>query len=323
MAFLDYGVWSLVAQSLIHATVSNALLYIMEKWRPRLYFSWQALRELWGFGMRMFLSGVLETVFKNLDALIIGKLFLPATLGYYHRAKSLNNIVVDNASGSLMRIFLPTLSSVQNDKQRVLNIVDKSYHLITMIAFFITGFLFVTGRDIIILMFSDKWEPSVPLFRLIVLSAYAYPISAILVNILVALGNSKAFLRLEIIKKIVLLANFIIGFHFGIHEFLIGFVIANAISVLLNIYFASKQIEVSMRWFIFRSMPYVLITLFSAASAYFIFIKWDDVFVLHGLASGILYIAMFIAGLFLTQTKGLKLIKEEIHNHNIKKWFKK
>jgi O-antigen/teichoic acid export membrane protein len=316
-------VWSLVAQSLIHATVSNALLYIMEKWRPRLYFSWQALRELWGFGMRMFLSGVLETVFKNLDALIIGKLFLPATLGYYHRAKSLNNIVVDNASGSLMRIFLPTLSSVQNDKQRVLNIVDKSYHLITMIAFFITGFLFVTGRDIIILMFSDKWEPSVPLFRLIVLSAYAYPISAILVNILVALGNSKAFLRLEIIKKIVLLANFIIGFHFGIHEFLIGFVIANAISVLLNIYFASKQIEVSMRWFIFRSMPYVLITLFSAASAYFIFIKWDDVFVLHGLASGIFYIAMFIAGLFLTQTKGLKLIIEEIHNHNIKKWFKK
>jgi len=317
MAFAGFGVWSLVAQSLLFAVLSNLLLYLLEKWRPKLYFSWKALKELWGFGFRMFLSGVLNALYTNLDALIIGKLFPASTLGQYYRAKSTSNIIVNNASGSLMAVFLPALSSVQNDIERVKQIVSKSFHFICLISFFITGLFYIVGGDCIILLFSSKWLPAVPFFELTMLSAYAYPVSAVLVNVIVAMGNSKAFLRLEIYKKLILSVNFVIGFYFGIEGFLIGFIIANALSVLLNIGFASNDMKVSSMWFINRSVIYILSTFVITVICKFAFMFLESSYVLHLVISGSVFCLLFIASMLMFKAQGLLYVLEQITWKNV------
>ena len=317
MAFAGFGVWSLVAQSLLFAVLSNLLLYLLEKWRPKLYFSWKALKELWGFGFRMFLSGVLNALYTNLDALIIGKLFPAAVLGQYYRAKSTSNIIVNNASGSLMAVFLPALSSVQNDLERVRQIVSKSFHFICLISFFLTGFFYVIGGDCIIILFSDKWMPAVPLFELTMLSAYAYPVSAVLVNVIVAMGNSKAFLRLEIYKKVLLSLNFIIGFYFGIEEFLIGFIIVNLLSVLLNIWYAADDMKVPSKWFISRSAIYILSTFAITVTCKFAFMFFETNYVLHLLLCGSAFCLLFLAAMLLFRSQGMRYVLEQLKWKNI------
>lgn len=81
-AFYGAGVWSLVAQMLSQGIAYNLLIWSSSHWRPELRFSFKALFQLWGFGFRMFLSGLLDAIFSRLDYMLIGKLFSPATLGF-------------------------------------------------------------------------------------------------------------------------------------------------------------------------------------------------------------------------------------------------
>ncbi|WP_201353778.1 lipopolysaccharide biosynthesis protein [Hydrogenimonas urashimensis] len=249
LAFLGAGVWSLVAQVLLKSIFYNIIIWHLSDWSPTLNFSFKALRQLWKFGFHMFLSSLLETIFSRLDVLIIGKLFSSATLGFFDQAKRLNNLVTQYSSGSLMSVLFPILSKLQNDLPRFQNTSIKILELISFVVFFLIGGLYLVSEELIVFLFSDKWLPSVDYFRILMLSGFGYPVSALLVNILKGHGNSKDFFILEIYKKIMTLANFYIGFMFGIKGYLYGKVIVTFLGVSLNIFYASKEIKLATKAF--------------------------------------------------------------------------
>ncbi len=244
LAFVGAGVWSLVAQALLSGVISNILLWTLGRWRPKAQFSFKALMQLWAFGFRMFLSGFLDRVFSHLDTLIIGKLFSLMTLGFFNRAKSLNQMVVTYSSGSLMTVLFPVLSKVQRDLQRFQNIVLKSLGIISFVVFLLLGGFYLVSEELIVLLFGAKWLPSVEYFQILVMSGFGYPVSALLVNVLSSRGNSKAFLRLEIYKKLLTSVNLSVLYFWGIDAFLYGLIVMSILGVSLNIVFASREINV-------------------------------------------------------------------------------
>lgn len=242
MAFYGAGVWSLVAQSLSQGVIYNVLIWSTANWKPTFQFSFKALMQLWGYGFRMFLSGLLNAIFTRLDYLIIGKLFEATALGFFQRAKSLNLFVVKYSSGSLMSVLFPVLSKVQNDLPRFQNIVIMALGIISFVTFMLLGGLYLTSQELIVLLFGTKWLASVHYFKILALSGFAYPVSALLVNVLSSRGNSKAFLRLEIYKKLIVSVNFLVLYFYGIDAFLYGLVVQAGLGVSFNIAFASQEI---------------------------------------------------------------------------------
>ena len=105
------------------------------------------------------------------------------------------------------------------------------------------GGIYLISEELIVLLFTEKWLPSVKYFKILVLSGFSYPISALLVNVLVGRGNSKAFLRLEIVKKVVFSTNLVVGFIWGIEGYLYGLIMASTLAVFLNVVFAAKEIK--------------------------------------------------------------------------------
>lgn len=269
MAFSGFGVWSLVLHALLNPVISNAYLFYKVKWRPKLVYKWEALKDLWNFGFKMFLSGLIDAFVTNADAVIIGKLFSPAVLGFYYRARSLNNYVVVYSSGSIMNVLFPTFSMIQDDKVRFMNAIAKGYHIINFMAFYLTGLFFLIGDALILSLFGAKWEPAIPYFRLIIVGAFGYPLSALLVNILKARGNSSGFLRLEIIKKIALVFALCFGFIWGIEGYLVCSLFAMVFSVVMNMYFAAKQVGTGVMYFMSISMPYILIMVVGAGGFFY------------------------------------------------------
>ena len=243
LAFWGAGVWSLVVQFLVMGIVHNILIWTATKWVPGFAFSWKALTQLWGFGFRMFLSRMLDEIYMRLDYLIIGKLFAPATLGYFQRAKSLDNMVTQYSSASLMAVLFPILSKVQQDLPRFQNIIIKALGIVCFIAFLLLGALYLISEELIVLLFSDKWLPSVEFFKILVLSGFAYPISAVLVNVLSSRGNSKGFLRLEIYKKLIGSSSLLVLYFYGINAFLYSLIVLSVLGVSINILFASREID--------------------------------------------------------------------------------
>lgn len=286
LALNNAEVWSLVAQVLSQGLIYALLVWGAARWRPTAQFSLKALFQLWGFGFRMFLSGILEALFTRLDYILIGKLFSPAILGFFQQAMSLNSIVIQYSSGSLMAVLFPVLSKIQKDLVRFQNVIKKAFAIICFVVFLILGGLYVTADEFIILIFGVKWEASVYYFKILALSGFAYPISALLVNILSSRGNSKAFLRLEIYKKILIIGNFFVLYFYGLDPFLYGLIVTSVIGVALNIFAASKEINLSFRSFAYPILIQASIALLSVMmtdfSTHLIHFSLIFMFVIHG-----------------------------------------
>jgi len=136
LAFYGVGIWALVAQILISKILYTILIWKISSWTPILRFSFKALKQLWGFGFRMFLVGLINTISTKIDVIIIGKIFPVATLGFYQRSMALNNLVTQYSSGSLLSVLLPLLSKIQNDLPRFQRIVLKIFGIINLVVFF-------------------------------------------------------------------------------------------------------------------------------------------------------------------------------------------
>lgn len=313
LAILNYGVWALVVQSLVGAFISSLYISLSAGWRPRLVFSWIALKELWGFGFRVFISGLINTITSQLDRLIIGKIFSAETLGYYQRSKSLNDFVVKYTSGSLMPVLFPALSSVQHDRERYNAIVLRSFHLLSFVAFFIVGFLFLAAEDVVIVLFTAKWLPSVIFFKILILSGFVYPYSALLVNILASKGNSKAFLKQTLLKEVLVILNLIVGFSFGLLEYLYGFTLVYYLALIINIQFAAKEMKINSGVFYRIIVQYIAITAFISSLYYLLIFLIPETgpFLSLLLAFTFFSVAYFVISV-LFKLDGFLLLKKEV-----------
>lgn len=246
LAFSAYGAWSLVYSNIAGAVVASLILWIQSSWRPRWLFNLSEIKELFNFGYKMFFVRLLDSVYVKLDELIIGKMFNSDTLGSYNRAKSFNHMVVSYTSDSLSGVFFPVISHIQDDIEQVRRVVVKSMEIIAFLVFGITGLLYLDAESLIVLLFGDKWSVSVEYFKILALVAYAFPVSAILINVLMGLGHSGAFLKLDIWKKIIGLSGMAVGFIWGIYGYLWALVLVNIIGVSLNMWFVGKFIGLKM-----------------------------------------------------------------------------
>ena len=245
MALLGYGIWSLVAQSLSATLFNSLLLWAFSAWRPRFVFSLVALRELFGFSSRLLASGVLDTVFRNLYNVVIGKLFLPADLGYYTRASALQQLPTQTVGGVIGRVTFPLFSEIQNDPVRVKNGLRKAVRAIALINFPLMIGLMVTARPLTLTLLGEKWSPAIPYLQLLAIVGLFYPLSLINLNVLLAKGRSDLFFRLEIIKKSLVVIMVAITFRWGVVAIIEGQIVVAFIAYYLNSYYSGTIIGYS------------------------------------------------------------------------------
>jgi O-antigen/teichoic acid export membrane protein len=242
MALNDFGVYSLVGQHISYAIVSNLLYWFLSDWRPSFTFSKKSFRELFGFGYKLLFSSVIDKIFTQIDSLLIGKIFSANTLGFYTRAKTTKDLPINSTTGIVQSILLPIFSKIDNDED-LAAVGLKIYRLFFYIIAPIMVGLIVTAEPLIITLFSDRWLPSAPWMQIICISGVSYPLSIILCQLILTKGKSGAFLKLEIIKKTLVLLAMIIGLQFGINEFLWCTVIVLYIALYLNLVYAAKALK--------------------------------------------------------------------------------
>ncbi len=169
-----------------------------------------------------------------------------------------------------MAVLFPVLSKVQNDLPRFQNIVIKALGILSFVVFLLLGIMYLILEELIVLLLTEKWLASVEYFKIFVLSGFAYLISALLVNTLSSHGNSKAFLQVEIYKKILLSINFYVGFLWGIEGYLYGLVVMSLFGVSLNSLFASRETKLPFLVFVKPVITQMIISIIAVWIVIFI-----------------------------------------------------
>lgn len=246
MAFNGYGIWSLVTQTLLHSFLLLVLNFAYVRWLPSFSFSFPSLKPLWKYGSRMFASGLLDNIYTRLDTFIIGKIFSVGILGYYTRAQSVDNFVRQFSVNSIMGALFPYIARQQDNRITLRDLYVRYLHIISFVSVALSGILFLTAGPLFTLLFTSRWAYSAELFQLIAIIGFAWPVSSLMCNIIAGVGNSKAFLRLEVYKKILFLPVYGLGFILGLKGFIGCFIAANFIAIILNAFFVSAEIAITV-----------------------------------------------------------------------------
>ena len=234
MALGGMGVWSLVGQQLSRQFLNTLFLWIYSKWYPVWEFSRKSFKELFEFGSKLLLSGLLDTIYKNIYYIIIGRFYTSAQLGQYTRADQFNMIFSSNLTSVVQRVSYPVLSSIQEEPERLREAYQKVIKITMLITFACMLGLAAVAKPLILILIGEKWLPAVYFLQIICFSGMLYPLHAINLNILQVKGRSDLFLKLEIIKKIIAVGPIVVGVVYGIEYMLWGGVLTSFIAYFLN-----------------------------------------------------------------------------------------
>ncbi|MBB5622335.1 O-antigen/teichoic acid export membrane protein [Pedobacter cryoconitis] len=268
-AYYGMGVWALVIQQVSQSLINTISLWIFNRWLPMLKFSYDSIKSYFGFSFRLMISGLIDTIYINSYALIIGKIYPPSILGYYNRANSLKDLPVNNIITAIQKVAYPVLSKFGHDKIQLRSGYKKIIGFTVFLIFPIMLGCIAVANNLIPILYSEKWIPSIPYFQLLCLLGITYPFHVINLDILRVLNYSHLFLKLEIIKKIILTLAILIGIYWGIYGLIIGSVIASYIILFVNSYYSKKLINYSLLQQFLDIMPHLIISLLMAVVVYF------------------------------------------------------
>ena len=210
---------------------------------PAWEFSVKSFGEMFNFGYKLLLSGLLDTVYKNIYYVVIGRFYSSAQLGQYTRAEQFNTIFSSNLTSVVQRVSYPVLSSIQEEPERLREAYRRVIKLTMLVTFACMLGLAAVAKPLIIILIGEKWLPAAAFLQIICFSGMLYPLHAINLNILQVKGRSDLFLKLEIIKKIIAIGPITIGVFYGIEYMLLGSVFTSFVAYFLNSYYSAGLIH--------------------------------------------------------------------------------
>ncbi|MBN2598112.1 MAG: MOP flippase family protein [Marinifilaceae bacterium] len=242
MALLNFGVWALAGQIIGIYFFRTVLFWVKSTWRPSFIFSIQSFNQLFRFGSKLLLSGIISQTFENIYLMVIGRMFSASALGFYSQAKKLQQVPVTTLAQVVGNVTFPAFSKIQDDNEKLKQGFRKLIKLLVFINFPLMLGLAVIAKPLLVLVLGVKWLPSVPYFQLLCIAGMIYTLHTSNLNILKVKGRSDLFLILEVVKKLIVIIAIVIGLNWGIMGLVIGQICTSFISFFINAFFTGKLI---------------------------------------------------------------------------------
>ncbi|MGA9211887.1 lipopolysaccharide biosynthesis protein [Kaistella sp.] len=279
LAYMGFGVWALVYYSVLNSLFTTLFLWINSDWKPQLVFDKNLFHTHFHYGYKLTLSSVLDIIFTNAYQIIIGRFYSAAQVGYYTRANSLMMLPVGNVSTALNKVIFPVFSQMQDDLPRFRNVYKQVMQIILFIIMPIIVIMAIEADPIVVFLFTDKWLPVVPIFQIICFTGVLYPIHLYNLLVLQVRGRSDLFLKLEIVKKVILTIIIVTTLFFGFYELLWGQLIFSVIALLINTHYAGRMLGYNVIQQMKDILPIFAFAAIMGVSIYFLdglFVKYGD-----------------------------------------------
>ncbi len=269
LAYAGYGAWAIVWQTITLSAVKSAILWITQRWLPKLKFSWTALKSFMGIGSRMMFTSFLNTLFQNIYSFFIGNRVGMVSLGYYTQSDKWSKMGVMSFSQVLTSTFLPTLSAVQDQPERFCQMCSKINRFTTYLLFPIFFGLIILAEPIFHLLFGTKWDPSIILFQLLIIRGIFTILTGLYNNMLLALGHARVIMWLEILRDSAAFIALIATLPFisetqpnnpvwGLSILLWGQILASFIAWVVTMIYTGVKTGVGVKSLLVQPLPYLI-----------------------------------------------------------------
>lgn len=246
VAYIGWGVWALVFQVLLYNIINTILLWKCNNWIPMLAFSKESFYSLFGYGSKLLISNLLQTLYVNLYTLVIGRKFSSRELGYYNRSLVISQIPSYKLTEIITNAIFPIQCQLQDDAERLKNSFISYLKMSCYIVFPLSTLIVVLSKSLVCVVLTDKWSAMSPLLSILSIAYMWTPVMAANNNIVKVSGRTDYFLKAEILKKVLAVLILIISLPWGIHAICAGSILYSLVDIYVISRFSFKVIGVSL-----------------------------------------------------------------------------
>ncbi|MGF1512199.1 MAG: MOP flippase family protein [Elainellaceae cyanobacterium] len=226
LAFLGFGVWSLVLQTLTIVLVTTILLWITSSWKPKLIFQWSEVQDVSGYSLNLTGFNIFNYFVRNADYLLIGRFLGPQSLGYYTLTYRLMLYPVQNISQVISRVMFPVFSRIQDDNDKLKTAYLKVAGMISLVTFPLMAGLWTMAEPFVLAVFGPQWQPVVLLLMILTPVGVVQSLETTVGTIYQTKGRTDWMLRWSVFEGAFLVAAWTIGLRWGITGVAVAYTIA-------------------------------------------------------------------------------------------------
>lgn len=241
MAYHGFGVWALVAQYLTNTCTDTVVLWFTVRWRPCLQCSFSRAKGLFSYGWKLLLSGLLDTGYKQLRSLIIGRKYSSSDLAYYNQGDKYPALLVTNINASISSVIFPAMAQCQDDRTKVKSMTRRAIQISSFVLWPCMLGVAAIAKPLVVFLLTDKWLQCVPYIRIFCFTYGLWPIHTANLQAINAVGRSDLFLKLEIAKKIVGMVAILVSMNYGPLVMAYSLVVTDLIATVINA-FPNKEL---------------------------------------------------------------------------------
>lgn len=278
LAVIGFGIWALVWQTIIRAFMHAIVQMGILKWIPTFLFSKKSFKELYKYGLNLFVSSLFISILENLNSMVIGKLYKPKELGFYTRGLQFAGLPFTTISSIVYKVLFPALASVKEDKEQLIKICKSVIRYVSFLTFPLFLWLVITAEPIVKILLTDKWLPCVPIIQILCLARMISMIAGISVELLDAVGRSDLSLKQNFLKAAIRVVLLVSAFKYGIVWIAIAELVATSIHFFINTYYPGKILQYGSLAQIKDFLPILLSALISTLAGFLIMCLFSDLY---------------------------------------------
>ncbi|MCD4671521.1 MAG: oligosaccharide flippase family protein [Anaerolineaceae bacterium] len=253
VGYFKLGIMGLIFVRLTSRSIGLLASFFTAKIPFRFEFSLAKLKQMLRFGLPLYANYILDFTFNQAGTFIIGALLGPANIAFFEYARKIPDSL-EMLYNAFRQVYFPFLSKLfgTGRKGEASHMLNHSIRLISFFGIFGTLVALLFGEEIIVMLFSEEFLPSVPAFYVLMINLTLIIIDHTLGYSLVAVGESNKPILINSARAIVTLGAYLLLIKpLGIVGAAISTILGTIIANPINIYFLRrKQVEAKFSTFL-------------------------------------------------------------------------
>lgn len=315
-AYLGFGFWALIMQQLSSVIIVSIASIVVGIWKPKFGYNKTSAFEMYSFGSKLLLAGLINQAYNQLNSLVIGRKYSASDLAFYTKGKMFPDYITSGVDSALQAVSLSAFAKKQNDLHALHCLMTRIITANTFITFPLLGLLALCADQIVSIVLTDKWLPIVPYLRLCCVTFAFHPMTSICLQSISALGRSDARLKMEYIKKPIGIILLILLLEYGPLGVAVSALLTSIIGILITIYYTKIIVKYSIYQLFQDIYPSILISVIMGLCVIMVKSVFDTNPFILLLTETLVGICVYLALSVIFRVNGLQLFLRQIKKRN-------
>ena len=270
LAFYGFSYWSLAWQQIIYIMVLNIGRYYYTPWRPSWHFTFEPVRKMFGFSVKILITNIINTLSNNILTLLFGRLYPIKAVGDYSQAYKWNTMASAFVANAVGQVAQPVLASVKEEHGRSVRVFRKMLRFTAFLSFPAMFGLAIISNEFILLTIGKRWLDAVPLLQMLCIGGAFVPFYTLYQNVAISNGRSDFYMFCNIAQIVLQLVIIAFFYHLGINTMVMVYTLFTIAWLFVWQWIAHRIIGLRFWEVIKDVMPTLCIALLVMATTYFV-----------------------------------------------------